>query len=413
MPRITESWEFKTDILTAYDGTEQRICTRKYPRHFLSYDYDAMNQFHSQMLRAQVRVKQDIPYYIPMWQNVAYITKHLTRLSRQIPIDKDYVYDFRDVEYIELFVGDTSTGSNRNYVRKVKNVIDNTLYLTRGFPKDLDPKNTFILPLRKCSVQPIQGLNYVFSNGSGVTLNFEDIGLTTVNKLSQKYYDYDTDIKGWNRYHLPEKFLEKEVFLFAPVWVEDNDMQLTVNKNTNKLDNKSGIFLYDLKNDFSYDIISWTINLMSKKEINRIIKFFKNMRGMQKGFWLPSMVNDIQLPEENLSSNDVIYTSFYGMTEYYLSNGRQKYIVVFYNDYSCSIAKIKSYSSTKINGIYYCTLKLATPLNKRPTKENVHMISYFNYVRFNDDTLQLNYESNIVASVTCAFREIDDKLEEK
>ena len=41
------------------------------------------------------------------------------------------------------------------------------------------------------------------------------------------------------------------------------------------------------------------------------------------------------------------------------------------------------------------------------------MISYFNYVRFNDDTLQLNYESNIVASVTCAFREIDDKLEEK
>ena len=56
MPRITESWEFKTDILTAYDGTEQRICTRKYPRHFLSYDYDAMNQFQSQMLRAQVRV---------------------------------------------------------------------------------------------------------------------------------------------------------------------------------------------------------------------------------------------------------------------------------------------------------------------------------------------------------------------
>ena len=43
MPRITESWEFKTDILTAYNGTEQRICTRKYPRHFLSYDYDAMH----------------------------------------------------------------------------------------------------------------------------------------------------------------------------------------------------------------------------------------------------------------------------------------------------------------------------------------------------------------------------------
>lgn len=412
MSRITESWEYKTDILTSYDGSEQRICIRDTPRHFLSYDYDAMNQYHSQMLRGQIRVKQDVPYYIPMWQNVSYLTSDLSKFSRQLPIDKDYVYDFRDVEYVELFIGDTLTGANRNYVRRIKNIIGNVLYLSSGIPKDLDKRNAYLLPLRKCSIQPISGLNYVFSNGSGVTLNFEDIGLTTTKSISSEFLEYDTGINGWNKYSLPDKYLGKEVFLFEPVWVDDEDMQLTVNKNTNKLDNTSGVFLYDLKNSCSYDVISWDINLMSKKEINRMIKFFKNMKGMQKGFWLPSMVNDIQISDNNLSNSDTIYTSFYGMTEYYLSNGRIKYIVVFYKDYTCSISKIKSYSTKMIDGAEYCALKLDTPLSKIPTKDNVAMISYFNLVRFNSDKLVLNYESNIVATTTCTFKEIDDTLED-
>ena len=41
--KITERYEFKTDIITAWDGHEQRIKTRQLPRHFLTYDYSAMN----------------------------------------------------------------------------------------------------------------------------------------------------------------------------------------------------------------------------------------------------------------------------------------------------------------------------------------------------------------------------------
>ena len=36
------------------------------------------------------------------------------------------------------------------------------------------------------------------------------------------------------------------------------------------------------------------------------------------------------------------------------------------------------------------------------------MISYCNRVRFDNDTLVLNYESNIVANTTLVMREVDD-----
>ena len=40
---ITEKYEYKTLILTSYDGHEQRIKNRQYPRHFVTYDYPAMD----------------------------------------------------------------------------------------------------------------------------------------------------------------------------------------------------------------------------------------------------------------------------------------------------------------------------------------------------------------------------------
>ena len=38
------------------------------------------------------------------------------------------------------------------------------------------------------------------------------------------------------------------------------------------------------------------------------------------------------------------------------------------------------------------------------------MVSYFNLVRFDSDSLKLDYESNIVARVDLVMREVDDDL---
>ena len=70
---ITEKYEYKTDIITSYDGHEQRIKTRQEPRRFLSYDYDAMSCYEAQWLRGLGRMRQTDTYYVPMWQSPVYL----------------------------------------------------------------------------------------------------------------------------------------------------------------------------------------------------------------------------------------------------------------------------------------------------------------------------------------------------
>ena len=136
--KITEKFEFKTNILTSYSGYEQRIKTRQYPRHFLTYDYDAMDGFEAQWLRAQARLKQNVPYFIPMWHDVAYLEKDYTKNDKELFIQPEFMYGFRDCQYIEIFSGDDVTQGGINQVRKVTRYIGNAIVIKQGITGTFD-----------------------------------------------------------------------------------------------------------------------------------------------------------------------------------------------------------------------------------------------------------------------------------
>ena len=102
---ITERFEFLTDIITSYDGKEQRIRLREHPRHFVSYDYDAMNSSEAQWLKAQLRMRSTDIYYIPMWHNISYLSEDF-KTGKSLYIEKEYMYNFRHCDAIEIFFRD-------------------------------------------------------------------------------------------------------------------------------------------------------------------------------------------------------------------------------------------------------------------------------------------------------------------
>ena len=73
--QITEKLSFQTDIIQSYSGKEQRIKVRQYPRKFYTYNYDAMDKFQAEWVRAILRIGQNEIYYIPMWQDVIHLTE--------------------------------------------------------------------------------------------------------------------------------------------------------------------------------------------------------------------------------------------------------------------------------------------------------------------------------------------------
>lgn len=404
-----ESFEFKTDIITAYDGSEQRLKTRQYPRHELSFDYDAMNLFQAQWLRGMSRIPQNDLWYVPLWCRPGYLKEDTIEHSKVLYIDTDYAYNFEGCEWIEIFVQDDFMQSGVNIVRRVDHYADGMIALREKIDKVLLKKNTWIYPLMKYSVKPSTSMNYVFSNGTAVTLRFEDLLLEPTVHVPYKYRsEYDEIEKNYNRWNMPKEIDGVEVLLNDPQWIEDESVKLQVDRNINRLDNETGTFVYDLKNYSTYDIHSLDLYLTGAKMINNMIKFFKYRGGRYQSFYCPTYANDFELIFDVMSASNTLYTKYTHLYKFYAKNSRKKKIIIFTKSWQCYIRDIMAYTHEVIGGVDYGKLILSEPVGVSLQKKNVLMISYFNRVRFDDDTLTLNYESNVVAQTLLTMREVDD-----
>lgn len=412
--RITEKYSFNTDIITSYDGHEQRLKTRQYARRLVSYDYNAMKPEEAQWLRAQLRLRQSDTLYIPMWHRPVRLASDFLG-GKFLNIERRDFFGLYGAEAVEIYHFDDVMGSRDVNVQKLIQEYDysaDTITLKTNLYRRLSKINTWIYPLVRCNTQPTTEQNYVFSNGESVVMNFEDVlyeaGIPLPTEVTYKY-DYES-VRQFNRFNLPETYLNKEVLLNSPQWNADGDASLTINKNVNRLDNTSGIFKYDLKNASSYDVHRYTFLLRSRVMIDNMIKFFKNQAGMYKSFWCPSWANDFSPTRKLVAGTNEIIVGLSSLNMYYLSNTRKKRIVIFTNDWDNYIYEISGYAKFTDPDTQekYGKISLATNMTVDIPLEKVRMISYLNLVRFDDDELQIDYESDEVATVSVLVREVDD-----
>lgn len=408
--KITEKIEYKTNILKMYNGDEQRIKTRQVPRRYYTYDYSAMDMYQAQYLRGILRMRHTDTYYVPMWQQPLYLVEDYIPNSKALYIDMDYAYNLLDAEYIMIFFHDDVCNDKVNIVKQVHRYDNEKIMLKKGIKRPLYVKNTFIFPLKKCSVQPNAGLQYIFNHGTEVGISFEDLNNSVKTNLPYMIeHEYQTDVERYNQWRLPETYEGKEVWLGTPQWIEDSSVSLSVDKGVVRLDNDTGIFNYDLINSISYDTHTYELYLMNQKEINNYKKFFMRMSGMYKSFYMPTWANDFQVDRDIESGDNAIYTNFDRLYKFYLTNGRKKSLVIFTRDFKSHVLKIKTYTyETLKDDITYGKIIFEDMVGFNAKKEDVLMCSFFNCVRFNDDAMQLNYEANTIAQVTMTTKEVND-----
>lgn len=408
---IVVKYEYSTDVWTSYDGHEQRRCLRQYPRRVVSYDYTSMNALEAQWLRAQIRKRQSAFDFIPMWHDIAYLETDFYG-GKTLYIEEDFMMGFQNCDAVEIFhCDDVMNHTGANVTKKVKSYFGNTINLKTNLDSILLKANAKIVPLIRCSTPETATFSYVYSNGSNVTISFEDITFNTNLDIDTKYtYQYDFMVKGFNRYNLPTTVGNKEVFLNEPQWVDDESHTLDINKNVVRLDNTSGIFKFDLKNSMSYDTHHTTVLLRNKRMINNMIKFFNHVKGRFKSFYCPTWVNDFQIAFDIKDKANYINVELSELYRYYLNNGRKKKIVVFTRDYKSYIADILSYSYDTVDDKLYGRLVLGSSFPTYIGKDDVTMISFLNLVRLDSDELTINYETNTVATVELTMKEVDDLL---
>ena len=407
--KITEKYEYKTSIITSYSGKEQRIKTRQHPRHYLSYDYSAMDEFQAQWLRGIMRTKQTDVYRIPMWQDVTHLREdHLG--GKALYIDHKSMYCFDNCDALLIFKHDDHL-QKTNIAREIRAYNDGIIGMRRPINTPLSKLNTWVYPLRRCAIQPASDVKYVFHKGTEVTLNFEDL-LYKVNANTQLPYKYVNDYEYapyFNKFNMPLELNNKLVFTFMPQWLDESSVTFGVNKYAQKLDNTTGAFFYDLISPRSVDMHSMELYLGCREMINNMKRFYHKVGGMYKSFYCPSWAQDFTICADIDKKDNFFYTEYNNLYKYYVGNPREKKAIIFTRDFQCHIVDILAYNFEDMkDGKKWGKIMLKAPMGVDIKMKDIYLLSYLNLVRLNSDELSFDYESHEVAKLSLTFMEVDE-----
>lgn len=403
--KITEKYEFLTQIITAYDSSEQRMALRTNPRHYVSYNYDAMSATEAQWIRGILNMQQTDTIYIPQWQRTCDIVEDSVEGSTSILLDSTDIWGFKNAYALMFFSEDAVNGGGEVY--QIRHILTNNMV---GLQKQLTSKKYIgidhVVPLLNCYVQPTDSTTYTFSRGTTTVLNYEVLADQNA-PLFPSIFDIntvessDSDLK----YGIPTSYNLVSIFRLEPIWIED--ISDKIEKNAEKLDNESGRIFYDSKSASIATTRDIKYTLTSRIDIDNLVKMFYRVKGMQTSFYIPSWLTDFE-PAFDIGRNDMFfYTNLNSLYKFYANNNRRKLIIMFMNDYTVKIVKITAYSYETIDDVTYGKVYIESSFGILIRTRDINMISYLMRVRFNSDMMTLDYDTTFVADTTLSFKEVD------
>lgn len=402
--RITETFEFKTQIHTAWDGTEQRLALREEPRRCVSYDFIGVQSWQSQYLRLLTMGEQTKQLQLPLWHAASPLQKKLYERQSQARIRPEYLWSYRNIGAVELWTGDEAGGRRYalNYI-----LANGVLGLGKVMDRDWEAVRTLVLPVATGVLRQEDNYENLHAAVTGLTIKLELVE-------NQKAPEFPAAYDPWHdealpqgtavETGLPEVYQGAEIFRHVPPW--SADMTASIERNANRLDNRTGVFRYDLKSLSAAETRKIEYVGLSAAEIHNLQRFFYRKKGAWKSFWLPTWLEDLELAEDAAAGNIFFFVKFNLYFRYLAQNRRRQTIAVFFTDHSCEILRLAGYSTdeTGERGKVYLNQVLKRPL----LKSRVRCISYLCRVRFAEDTLFTDYETTGAAKLALSFREVDE-----
>lgn len=400
--KITEKIEFLTQIHTAWNKTEQRVALRSEPRRYISYDYIGIETWQSQYLRSLTYSQQTQLIQFPLWHATSILETMHYAGQTNIQVNPKNLWSYRNVGGIMLWQDD-DLGGEQFGIRYI--TANGVVGLTKQLTSDWLQGSAKVIPVIWGVLQQEDKYTNGNSNLSSMILNVELIANQQAPEFPASFSEFNDEvIEGFYNKNLPKKYLDVEIYMVPPPWVKDIDANYS--RNANRLDNKSGIFKYDLKSIDVAETRQIEYLGISRAEVNNLQRFFYRCKGRQKSFFAPTWLNDIELAENAPNGQIYIIAKWSMYWKYYSKSNRRKTIIVFYVDGTSEILKIAGYTTTADgnNGKIY----LDQPLSKPLLKDKVAMISFLCRYRHDSDTMIVDYSTVRSASTNYTFVEVSE-----
>lgn len=402
---ISEKISFLTQIHTSWDGTEQRQALRQEPRRYIAYDYTGMKEERSQYLRMLIYHSQTTAIRFPMWHAITVLEDTMYAGQYVVMVPTEYLWCYRNIGGVELWLNDNQGGKafEFQYIGA-----DGRLVLTTQLDDNWKRHTTKVMPV----FYGVLAKDDSFTNRndaiSEMTLNLELLREQNAPEYFPEEYDewHDEEVSSpWNFHHgLPETYLGAEVWRYTPQWADNLDANFA--KNANRIDYETGIIKFDQKSYNPQENREITYLLHTRQMINNVQRFFYRHKGAWKSFYAPTWVNDFVLRKDGIAGAATLEVKLPWFWKYYNKSSRRKKICIMYKDATSEIYDVAGYSRDELNK--YGIVFLESPLTHNIRRQDVKMICFWCRYRFGSDDLNVDYETNITATVSLVLKEVDE-----
>jgi hypothetical protein len=375
---ITQEYQWKTDVLQAYDGTEQRFKLRSNPRQQFSFE-TLTEGLETNRLDALLWNWQSRVFAVPLWVDASLLTKPVAANQTTITVKTQHL-NYQPEGLVVLIKG------QQVKALEIAQVTRNGLELKRVLNEPW-PIGTIVCPALLARLPAQQTVSRLTAGITQASWSFESDGNETVQATLPKQGD--------------ETYRKHPVLAFQPNRSNPIDQQYL--RLTSLLDNGINTATIDDHGKHPNIINSVEFILENKSQVTEFKNWLQQCAGRHKPFWMPTWQADLHSLElmAKGSRNMTIHNIGYAM-HYQTQPGKQDVMILLRDGtriYRHITGAVISDSNSQKE-----LLTFEKPLNQSIHPKDILMLSYLGLCRLESDQVEFEWLTHDIARVVLKIR---------
>lgn len=378
---ITETLEWKTDILQSYSGAEQRIARRLSPRRTFEFSI-LINGNERARFENKLAYVGGNSWYFPIFTDVTYLETNVDLNTTVLPCSttgRDFVIGNK------VLIKSEMNNINRAALLEIADVNENSITLINPLKSRFNA-GACIYPVRLAVLTDVPQLTHYNDDLLSAQIRF---------RISE-HNAFSNDISYLPIYrHFP-------VLTMYPDWSESLKGQYE--RFLIELDNGSSIptRLDTAKLPFWVQEFRWFVTDRTEQMLLR--KLFYYLTGSQKCIWVSTQISDFNVIAVSGQILDIENVGFY---EIGLMPGRKDVVITLCNG-DVLYRRIETVAAVS-DEIERLLLNDSINVNA----EDILSVSFLTLCRLDSDSVSWEHvtDADGLANITCSFRGVRDELE--
>jgi hypothetical protein len=373
---ITQEYQWKTDVLQAYDGTEQRFKLRSNPRQ--QFTFDTLTEgLETNRLDALLWNWQSRVFAVPLWVDAALLAEPVTATQKIIPIN---------TQYLNYHQGGLVVLINGQHVKalEIASVTNDYIELKRVLNEPW-PIGTVVCPALLARLPAQQSVSRLTAGITQASWSFESDGNENMYSAALTQNTY--------RNH--------PVLTFQPNRSNPIDQQYL--RLTSLLDNGINTATIDDHGKQPNIISSVEFILENKRQVAEFKNWLQQCAGRHQPFWTPTWQADLHSLElmAKGSRNMIINNISYSM-HYKRHPGKQDVMILLRD--GTRIYRHITGAVINENNSQKELLTFEKPLTQPIPTKDILMLSFLGLCRFDSDLVEFEWLTHDIARVALKTR---------